>query len=238
MQRRKVTAPENHIGGVGENRFPPHGDTELLANNARRTVGSNQIVGDDLVFPSRIEIAKRCRNACAAFLKIDQFRSIAEFDRAELTGEAAKDRIEHVLRAPFPLLGTLRWTRFFALAGHALAAKLEAGQGFEPDVILRIVARVRRILDPTGNSPSPAELHGANADHVHSGLIDRAVGLFDQTALHASPAEISGQSEPDWPRADNEDRYLPAGHSNKPPSHMRCRRQCLCSTMRTGEAIV
>src|SRR6266478_4370876 len=50
--------------------FPSHGDTELFADDACRAVGSNQIVGDDLVFLSGLDIAKRCHDVCAAFLKI------------------------------------------------------------------------------------------------------------------------------------------------------------------------
>ena len=60
MQRRKIAASEDHVGGVGQNRLALHGDAELFADDARRTVGSDQIVGDELVFLSGREIAKRC----------------------------------------------------------------------------------------------------------------------------------------------------------------------------------
>src|SRR5439155_23976205 len=112
---------------------------------------------------------------------------------------------EHVLRDALALLRALRRAGLEGASREALAPELVAGERGQPDVILRIVARIGRVAHVLGNAPAPAELHRAHADEVHLGMLDAAIGLLDDGAGVTAPAEIARKRKPDRARADDED---------------------------------
>ena len=126
--------------------------------------------------------------------------------------EGAQDRVEQILRAALALLRADGRRLFIAHRGHLLAPKLVAAETGEIDIVLRIIARVGRILDGRDKAPTPAELHGANADQVHPRLIDRAVGLLHQQALDAAPAEVAGERQSNRTATDDQNRDVASGH--------------------------
>ena len=133
----------------------------------------------------------------------------------ERPDEALQDRIEHVLRHALALLRALRRAFLLRSPGKSLTTELIAVERRDVDAILRIIARIRRIADPVRNAPAPAEFHGAWADDVHPRLLDRAVGLLDQRAGDAAPAEVAGKGEADRSGADDQDGRV-LGHAVSP----------------------
>src|SRR5262249_1271834 len=89
------------------------------------------------------------------------------------------------------------------------------------------VARIGRGLDRADQAPTPAELHGADADQVHARLVDRAVGLLDQQAFDAAPAEIAGEREADRASADDEDGCGGFVRHSHPIASLRAKRSNL-----------
>src|SRR5262249_9446842 len=144
-------------------------------------------------------------------LEPDQLGVVEQRHARERGRKPLDDRIEHVLRDTLALLRALRRARLEGTTREALAPELIAGERGEPDVILRIVARVRRVAHVIRDAPASAELHGAHPDEIHLGVIDAAVGLFDDGAGVATPAKIAGKRKPDWTGTDDEDRNGHAG---------------------------
>src|SRR5262249_25754535 len=92
-----------------------------------------------------------------------------------------------------------------------LAPELVAVEPGDVDAVLGMIAGIGRLAHPVRDAPAAAEFHGARADDVHLRLLDCAVGLLDQRAGHAAPAELAREREPDRARADDQDRR-PLGH--------------------------
>jgi hypothetical protein len=82
----------------------------------------------------------------------------------------------------------------------------------DEDDIERIVGWKRAVEHRVGDTPAPAELHGADVHLVHLRRDDRAVGLLDELAGHAMKAELGGEREADRSAADDEEGNS-AGHS-------------------------
>src|SRR6478609_4130511 len=122
--------------------------------------------------------------------------------------EAAQDRVEHVLRHAFALLRTLRRAFLLRPPREALAPELVAVEAGDIDAVLRIVAGIGRIAHPIRDAPAAAEFHGARADDVHLRLLDGAVGLLDQRAGNAAPAELARERKPHGPGAHYQDRRV------------------------------
>src|SRR5579862_8011726 len=119
-----------------------------------------------------------------------------------------KDRVEHILRAALAMLRALRRQYLVFHRGKALAPELVAVERGQVHIVLRIVVRIRAILDRSDDAPAAAELHRAHADEIHARLIDRAVPLLDDDAAAAAPAEIASESQADRPGADDQNRYI------------------------------
>ena len=146
-------------------------------------------------------------HAVRVFLKRNEFRLVTQRHVRERPREPRQDRVEHVLRHALALLRALRRAGLEAAAGKRLAAKLIAVERGEIDVVLRIVGRVGRVPHPVDDAPAAAEFHRPHADEVHLRLLDRAVGLLDQCAGHAAPAEVAGERQTDRPAADDQHRH-------------------------------
>jgi hypothetical protein len=109
----------------------------------------------------------------------------------ELFAKPCQHRVEEILRATLALLRALQRRLFLAGARKRFAAELIAVEARHPGIVLRIVAVIARVLDPSHNAPAPAELHGTDMDHVHPRLRDAAIGLLDEDARDAAPAEVA-----------------------------------------------
>ena len=211
VQRVEVRAAEDHVGGVGERRMPAHRNAERLAHERRAAVGADHVVGGDLARLAGHRVAHGGGDMRALILEADQLGVVLERDARKLGRPLLDDGIEHVLRHALALLRALLRQRLEAAAGEFLAAELVAGERLEPDIVLRIVGRIRRVAHAVGDAPAAAELHGAHADEVHLRMVDAAFGLLDQRAGDAAPAEIAGQREPDRAGADDEDGGVGGG---------------------------
>jgi hypothetical protein len=147
--------------------------------------------------------------------KIQKFGAVAPRHMRESLAQPRQHRVEEILLAAFALLRALRRRLLLARARKRLAAELVAvGKARHPGIVLRIVAVVARILDPPHNAPAPAELHGAHVDHVHARLGDEPVGLLDDNAGNAAPAEVAREGKPD--RAAAHDQHWRFHGSAKP----------------------
>ena len=206
VQLGKVRAAEHHVGGVGQRRRAAHGDAELLAHRAGAAVGADHVVGFDGFGLAGLGVAHPRADAVRRFGERDELAVVAQRGVRRPLREAPQDRIEHVLRHALALLRAFGRAGLEAAAGKRLAAQLIAVQSGDVDVVLRIVERVGRVADPVEDAPAAAELHGADADEVHLRLLDGAVGLLDQGAGHAAPAELAGEREADRPAADDQHR--------------------------------
>src|SRR6516162_2141624 len=134
-----------------------------------------------------------------------EFGQVPQLHALLSSGKGAQDRSKEILRATLTLLRALRRRPFFAQGRKLLASQFVAAETRQVDVVLRIVARVGRVLDVLYDAPASAMFHRADADQVHLWLIDRAVGLLDQKAVDPAPAEISCQGQADRSGSDHED---------------------------------
>ena len=129
VQLGEVLAAEQDVGGVGQRRIAAHADAERLAHRARAAVGADHVVGVDRFLGS----GRACRalRACTPSRRLgeaDQFAVVAQRHLRRAFGEAAQDRIEHVLRHALALLRAFRRTGLEAAAGKRLARQLVAVQ--------------------------------------------------------------------------------------------------------------
>src|SRR5262249_36809426 len=193
-------------------RMTAHLDAEALAYGGGAAVSADKEIA--LNDPRRAgEIVADGRNdAVGLLLEADQLGLVMQRERRKRGGEPLDDRIEHVLRHALALLRALLRAGLEGAAGEFLAAKLVAGERGEPDVVLRIVARIGRVAHPVGDAPAAAELHCAHADEVHLRVLDPAVGLLDQGAGEAAPAEVARERKPDRAGANDENRSAGAVH--------------------------
>src|SRR5438105_290040 len=144
------------------------------------------------------------RDAGGVFGKARELGEVAPRHVREAGRKARQHRIEKILRAAFALLWALRRRLLLTRRGERLPAEFVAvDEARDPGVVLRVIAVVAGFLHGTHDAPAPAELHGADMDDVHLRLGDTAVGLLDQRAGHAAPAEVAREREPDRAGADN-----------------------------------
>jgi hypothetical protein len=212
VQRQQMRAAEDDVGGVGQHRIALHGNAERFAYQAARAVAADDIARRNLFTGAGVGVLDHRRHLVGILRERDEAGAIAQRHAWLRRREGAQDRVEHVLRAALALLRAFLRRHCLADTGKALAAKLVAGHAGEVDIVLDVIARVGRALDRRYQAPAPAELHGADADHVHARLIDRAVALLDQHAGDAAPAEIAGQRQTDRPAADDENWYAGLPH--------------------------
>ena len=140
---------------------------------------------------------------------------VAQAHMREAAREAQQHWVEHILGTALAMLRALRRRLVLAHAGKAIASELPSRHRRDIDIVLPVVARIGRRLDPIDDAPAAAELHRAHADEVHLRLIDRAVALLDQEAGDAAPAELAGEREPDGAGADDEHGSL-QNHGSQP----------------------
>ena len=79
------------------------------------------------------------------------------------------------------------------------ASELVAVERRQIHIVLRIVARIRRMLDRIDDPPAPAKLHRAQADEIHARLIDRAVALLDDQAFWPRQPRSPASARPTGP---------------------------------------
>ena len=206
MQGKQMRATENDVGGVGQDRIARHADAERFAHQAARAVAADDVARRDFLARAGFGILHERRHQIGILRKRDKPPAVAQRYALLRRRERAQDRIEHVLRAALAPLRAVLGRRRLADAGEALAAQFITGETGQIDVVLRVVARIGRALDRRHQAPAPAEFHGADADEVHAWLIDRAVGLLDQHAANAAPAQIAGERQPDRSTADDQYR--------------------------------
>src|SRR5262245_23965086 len=96
-------------------------------------------------------------------------------------------------------------------------AELVAGKARHEDDVQRPVGGERTVEHLIGDAPAAAELHRPRVDLVHLRRRDRAVGLLDQLAANATPAEIAGEGEPDRPAADDQNGDVTTFHAASVP---------------------
>ena len=179
---------------------------ERLAHQAARAVAADDVARLDLLARAGFGILDDGRHQIGILLERDEPRAIAQGYALLRRRECAQDRIEHILRAALAPLRAFLGRRRLADPREALAGEFMAGKARQIDIVLRVVARIGRALDRRHQAPAPAKFHGADADEVHARLVDRAVGLLDQGATDAAPAEIAGKREPDRAAADDQYR--------------------------------
>ncbi len=201
-----MRAAEDDVRGVGQNRIAGHADAERLAHQAARAVAADDVPRVYLLARAGFGVLDDGRHQIGVLLERDEPRAIAQGHALPRRRERAQDRIEHVLRATFAPLRAFLGRRRLADSREAFARQFIAGEAGQIDVVLRVIARIGRAFDRGHQAPAPAEFHGADADEVHARLIDRAVGLLDQGARNAAPAEIAGKREPDRAAADDQYR--------------------------------
>src|SRR6266566_3907539 len=135
--------------------------------------------------------------AVTLFSKAHKLRAVAPRHVWKRAGEPRQHRVEEILRTALPLLRALQRRLLLPRRRERLAAEFVAvGEARHPGIVLAVVAVIAGRLDPRHDEPAPEEFHGADMDHVHPRLGDAAIGLFDQHAGDAAPAEIARHREP------------------------------------------
>src|ERR1700738_4573681 len=105
------------------------------------------------------------------FGEVHELGAVAPRHMREAPAKPRQHRVEEILRTAFALLRALRRRLLLAWARKRLTAELIAiGEARHPGIVLRIVAVVAGLLDPSHDAPAPAELHGADVDNVHPWL--------------------------------------------------------------------
>ena len=219
VQRGKVRAAQHHVGGVGQRGVAAHGDAGALAHQAGAAVGADEIVGRDVAGLAGGDVADLRDDTARGLLERRELGAVAQPHVRKGLHEAPQDRVEHVLRHALALLRALRRALLLRAPGEALAPELVAVEPGDIDAVLRIVAGIGRVAHPVRDAPAAAEFHGARADDVHPRLLDGAVGLLDQRAGNAAPAELAGEREPDRSGTDDQNRgaLVHAGASTPAP---------------------
>src|SRR6185437_14967048 len=124
-----------------------------------------------------------------------QLALVLDSDVREGAGEILQDRIEPGLRTrPPPFRAEVR-IRSAAKVSNADAAELVSRHAGDERGIERPIVGEAPVADLVGNSQLPAELHRPDTDLQHLGGADLVRPFFDDKRVHASPAEIGGQSE-------------------------------------------
>src|SRR5262245_28081441 len=203
---REIGAAEDDVGRIGQRRRSDHVNAEDLAHRTVGAVAPRDVVRKNLLLVPGALISDRSARAAALEPQRRQLRVIAKLHARLLRRERAQDGIEHVLRATLPLLRALRRRFLLCKRRERLAPELIAAKAGQIDIVLRVIARIGRVLNVLDDTPAPAVLHGADADEIHLRLVDGAVGLLDQQTIDAAPSEITREGETNRTAADDEDR--------------------------------
>ncbi len=214
VQGFEAAAAKDDVGGEGERRVSGHRRAERRAHRARCAVATDEELRFQLRAASAAGVEDLGDHAVGRSTQTLEACVVTQPHRLVRSREAAQDRVEHVLRAPLALLRALRRRHGRVHVGDRVAADLPAfGQAAcDIDVVLRIVAVVGRGFDIADDPPAAAELHGARADQILPRLVDGAVGLLDQQAGPAAPAEIAGEREADRAAADDQNGAVAPVH--------------------------
>src|SRR6185437_7119595 len=204
----EIGAAENDVGRIGQNAAAAHADAENVAHAARPAVAADEIARADGLALTALHRFELGADAVRILGKAEKLGAIPYLHM--LRHRAAplqQDGIEHVLRATLAVLRALRRGHLVLHRREAFAPQLVAVERGEIHVVLRIIARIGRMLDRIDQPPAAAELHRPEADEIHARLIDRSVALLDDEAAPAAPTQIARQRQPYRAGADDQNRH-------------------------------
>jgi hypothetical protein len=200
---QEIGRTEEQVYRVAKHARTGEPDAERIADRAGGAIAADQIARHDAFACAALEIDEVGNDAVAGVLERFEPGAMAKPHAGRGLRQRAQHRVEPHLRTGLQPHRAVAFRRLPRARGSRHAADLVAVKARHEHHVKRIVGGERAVQHLVGDAPAPAELHRADVDLVHLGRGDRAVGLLDQLAADAAPAEVGRECEAHRPAADD-----------------------------------